>query len=129
MALALSGMGVPPDRPPRVRHGQRDLVSSLPRPHRRDFPWQRKNVSALRYATIVVDPPWPYARANDPSYGTGVNLRRQIGQYGRKPLPYPEMTLEDIAALPVPDLAERDAHLYLWTTQLHLEAALTISRE
>jgi N6-adenosine-specific RNA methylase IME4 len=29
--------------------------------------------------------------------------------------PYPQMALDEIAALPVGDLAEGDAHLYLWT--------------
>lgn len=29
--------------------------------------------------------------------------------------PYPQMTLVEIEALPIPDLAEQDAHLYVWT--------------
>lgn len=36
------------------------------------------------------------------------------------------MTVEDIAALPVTDLAEDNAHLYLWTTQRHLRAAFDV---
>jgi len=36
------------------------------------------------------------------------------------PMPYPTMTVDEIAALPVPALAEDDAHLYLWTTQSFL---------
>ena len=38
------------------------------------------------------------------------------------------MDLEDIAALPVRDLAERDAHIYLWTTQHYLADAFDILR-
>jgi N6-adenosine-specific RNA methylase IME4 len=38
------------------------------------------------------------------------------------------MTLEDIAALPVHALAERAAHLYLWTTNRFLEAAYAVVR-
>jgi N6-adenosine-specific RNA methylase IME4 len=34
------------------------------------------------------------------------------------------MTLGEIGALPVPQLAERDAHLYLWTTQRFLHDAM-----
>lgn len=34
--------------------------------------------------------------------------------------PYAEMTVDEISALPVSDLAETDAHLYLWTTQRYL---------
>lgn len=35
-------------------------------------------------------------------------------------MPYPTMPVADIATLPVSDLAESDAHLYLWTTQRFL---------
>ena len=77
-----------------------------------------------RYRTIVADPPW------DHSDGTGVKL--DIG-YGakRRPLPadekphitappYTAMTVVQIAALPASNLAEADAHLYLWTTNRYL---------
>jgi N6-adenosine-specific RNA methylase IME4 len=37
------------------------------------------------------------------------------------------MTLDEIAALPVADLAERDAHLYLWTTHKYLTSAYAIA--
>jgi Transcriptional activator, adenine-specific DNA m ethyltransferase len=35
-------------------------------------------------------------------------------------LQYPTMSVDDICALPVRELAEDDAHLYLWTTQTFL---------
>ena len=37
------------------------------------------------------------------------------------------MTVEQIAALPVADLAEPDAHLYLWTTQRYLLPAHNVA--
>lgn len=37
------------------------------------------------------------------------------------------MTLEEIASLPVRDLAESDAHLYLWTTNRYLRPAYDIA--
>jgi len=59
------------------------------------------------YRTIVIDPPWNYRlRADDPTH--------------RARLPYESMTNAAIAALPVGDLADSDAHLYLWTTNPHL---------
>jgi len=36
------------------------------------------------------------------------------------PMPYPTMSVDEIAALPVRDFAEDDSHLYLWTTQAFL---------
>ena len=68
-----------------------------------------------RYRTIVADPPWPYAgrpgRYPDPRLKTPGRAGPSL------PMPYPTMTLGEIAALPVGDLAEPDSHLYLWTTQ------------
>lgn len=59
------------------------------------------------YRTIVADPPWHYyLRPNDPTH--------------RARLPYESMSNAEIAALPVGDWADDDAHLYLWTTNPHL---------
>jgi N6-adenosine-specific RNA methylase IME4 len=41
-------------------------------------------------------------------------------------MPYSTMTLAEIEALPVADLAERDAHLYLWTIQSKLRDAFYV---
>ena len=60
----------------------------------------------MRYRTIVADPPWPLRWSG----GAGGAHRNAT------PLAYPLMTLEDIRALPVADLAEDNAHLYLWVT-------------
>jgi N6-adenosine-specific RNA methylase IME4 len=73
-----------------------------------------------RYRTIVADPPW------DHSDGTGTSLidGRWIPSEG---LPYSCMSLEEIRALPVTDMAERDAHLYLWTTNRYLREAYYVA--
>lgn len=62
------------------------------------------------YSTIVADPPWHYDE-------------RVVGFNATKPMPYSTMATEDIAALPVGDLADVGAHLYLWTTNQHLWVA------
>lgn len=59
------------------------------------------------YGTIVADPPWHYD-----------------DQAGRMRLGYPTMTDDEIVALPVSSIASDRAHLYLWTTDAHLEVAL-----
>jgi N6-adenosine-specific RNA methylase IME4 len=43
-------------------------------------------------------------------------------------LPYKTMRLAQILSLPVSDLADDDAHLYLWTTNRFLEAAYEVAR-
>lgn len=56
-----------------------------------------------RYRTIVADPPWP-----SPFGKLGATHR--VNPNGH----YATMAVEDIAALPISDLAEERAHLWLW---------------
>jgi N6-adenosine-specific RNA methylase IME4 len=69
----------------------------------------------VKYRTIVADPPWPL-RWNGGGYwrvnGRGERQRSLAGRH--RSLPYPSMSIDAIAALQVADLAEADAHLYLW---------------
>jgi N6-adenosine-specific RNA methylase IME4 len=74
-----------------------------------------------RYRTIVADPPWEM-----PSGGTYAGTARYRGR--PSDLPYPTMSLVAIAALQVSELAERDAHLYLWVPNAYLEHAHTLVR-
>ncbi len=55
---------------------------------------------------IVADPPW--------TYESGSNL------------PYPTMTLEEIKAMSIPDIADENAILWLWTTNAHLRVAFDV---
>lgn len=69
-----------------------------------------------RYRCIVIDPPWPMTR-----------IERDVRPNQDALLDYPPMSLAEIAALPVGDLAHEDGcHLYLWTTQKYLPEALSI---
>lgn len=56
----------------------------------------------------------------DPPWALEWNANIGTGRSGRPGLPYDTMTLEQICALPVPDLAEKSAHLWLWTTATFL---------
>lgn len=69
----------------------------------------------MRYRTIVADPPWEYGKSRGFSWRAG----RPSGERGPM-LTYPTMTVEEVAGLPVADIAAADAHLYLWTTQRYL---------
>jgi len=61
-----------------------------------------------RYQTIVIDPPWDWGDEGD------------VDQFGRGRPTYATMSLEEVAALPVGDLAEKNAHIYLWITNRSL---------
>jgi N6-adenosine-specific RNA methylase IME4 len=73
-----------------------------------------------KYRTIVADPPWEYPE--------GFALGPGHGVLEVRPLPYSSMTLDDIYALPVHDLADTDCRLFLWTTNRYLDDAFTVLR-
>lgn len=72
----------------------------------------------MKYRTIVADPPWEIG-----------DFPANFGYESGKPCPYPTMPVEEIAALPVSELADRDAHLYLWTINAYVEDAYQIARD
>ena len=69
-----------------------------------------------KFRTIVLDPPWDYSDVGD--CGIGDNYRS-------KP-EYAQMSLDEIKSLPVADLAEDNAHLYLWTTNRLLSRSFAL---
>ena len=75
----------------------------------------------MKYATIVADPPWEYEDGfpQGPARGAG---RSTV------PLPYPSMTVDEIAALDVAALATKDAWLFCWTTNRYLRPAFDVVR-
>ena len=56
-----------------------------------------------KYKTIYADPPWQFA-----------NRSGKIAPENKKLTRYETMTLDEIKALPVNNIAEEEAHLYLW---------------
>ena len=65
-----------------------------------------------KYKTIYADPPWP-------EHGGG-KIKRGADRH------YKLMTVKEIMALPVADLAEDNSHLYLWATNNYLPDALRV---
>lgn len=57
-----------------------------------------------KYRVVYADPPWSYNDKQDTDY------------YGGAEKHYGTMPLDEIAALPVGNIAEKDAVLFLWTT-------------
>lgn len=80
--------------------------------------WRVPEGETVRYRTIVADPPWEVGRV----LGWGDTSEPA-------PLPYSTMDVEDIAALPVRDLAERDSHLYVWTINAYVDDTYDIARD
>lgn len=68
----------------------------------------------VRYPIVYADPPWRYE--NPPMGGTNRSIENH----------YPTMTLEEICAMPVADLATDDAMLYLWATAPKLAECMQV---
>jgi len=70
-----------------------------------------------KYQVIYADPPWDVKRGPDwKSNGPSKNL------------PYPTMSIENIKALPVKQLADKNAHLYLWTINKYIVEAYEVAK-
>ena len=67
-----------------------------------------------RFGTIVIDPPWDMQK---------IELDVRPNQVA---FDYPTMSEAEISAFPVADMAADDCHLFVWTTQKFLPAALRI---
>lgn len=62
-----------------------------------------KFVEKKRFATILSDPPWQFQ-----------NRTGKVAPEHKRLARYPTMSLDDIKALPVSNIAEETAHLYVW---------------
>lgn len=71
----------------------------------------------MKYRTIVADPPWPIG-AFPPNFGYAAG----------KDVPYTSLSVAQISALPVADLSDAFAHLYLWTINDYLPNAFGVAR-
>lgn len=67
-----------------------------------------------RYACVSADPPWSFRGYTDRLSDRDVQRH------------YKTMRLDDIKALPVAQLAAKDAHLFLWVTGPHLPSAFDV---
>jgi N6-adenosine-specific RNA methylase IME4 len=76
-----------------------------------------------RYATIVADPPWKVMAGRR----LGVEGFGDTESQSAKPTDYQSMTVDKISAMRVSDVAQDDAHLYLWTTNGYLPAAFEVA--
>lgn len=75
------------------------------------------------YRTIVADPPWDVKAG--PGHNGAEGWENNTSTATRA-LPYPTMSVGEIAALEIP--AEANAHLYLWTINAYVEDAYGIAR-
>lgn len=83
----------------------------------------------MKYRTIVADPPWtiPFGSRRTPS-GRGGWAAAKWDRAEVADLSYPTMSIAEIAALPVREMAADSAHLYVWTVNRYIEETYGIVR-
>src|SRR4051812_40785014 len=69
----------------------------------------------VKYAAILADPPWQFQNRT----GKVAPEHKRLNRYGT-------MTVEDICALPVEDIAADPSHLYLWVPNALLPQGLQV---
>lgn len=75
----------------------------------------KKFVGKTRFATILADPPWRFQN----STGKIAPEHKRLSRYGT-------LSLEEINALPVSEIAAATAHLYLWVPNALLAEGLAV---
>jgi ParB family chromosome partitioning protein len=119
--LALSRMDEPRQREIAnlIAEGQADTVAQAQREYQRQQGSERvlTVAPAGKYKAIVIDPPWPVQKI----------IREE--RPNQVEFDYPIMSLEEIAALPIPDLADNGCHVYLWVTHKYLPAGLALFQQ
>ncbi len=71
-----------------------------------------------KYNIIYADPAWEVKRGCD--WNSNGKTR---------PLPYPTMSLDEIKALPVKNISDKDCKLFLWTINKYLDDAFDVMRD
>lgn len=110
-----------PDLAEKVRQGE-----MKPAEAHREMQRDRQKEKAVelpdgKYLVIYADPPWKYndAQAVKGDYGTGT---------GAAAAHYPTMSMSELRALPVEELAANDSVLFLWSTSPLIEDALSLAK-
>ena len=72
-----------------------------------------------KYQIIYADPPWPYDGNEVLAKTSRLNLKKKDGHYG-------VMSFDDIARLPVSDIADDNSLLFLWVVSPSLDRGIDI---
>ncbi|MCW2307100.1 MT-A70 family methyltransferase [Rhodobium gokarnense] len=74
-----------------------------------------KSLGGKRFRTVLADPPWRFT-----------NRTGKVAPEHRRLSRYDTMTTDEICALPVADIVEQPAHLYLWVPNALLPDGLRV---
>jgi N6-adenosine-specific RNA methylase IME4 len=75
----------------------------------------RECIDGEKFRTLLVDPPWRFTNRT----GKVAPEHRRLARYGT-------LSTDDICALPISDIAQQTAHLYLWVPNALLPDGLRV---
>ncbi|MEW8193919.1 MAG: MT-A70 family methyltransferase [Candidatus Thiodiazotropha sp.] len=111
------------NHPTNIRKAYRRLIAQEKKEQQRESNRQKIKSSpnpeqlAGVYSTILIDPPWDWGDEGDQD------------QLGRARPDYNTLSFEDLKNLPVGELADDDAHIYLWITNRSLPKGFELLSE
>lgn len=96
------------------------IANETKKQRRKDYLETPSIETSKKYRVFYADPPWMYNEVQHASEGN----------FHYKPLGvhYPSMTLEEIQALPIKQMSEDSAVLFLWVTSPFLEDSFSVIR-
>jgi N6-adenosine-specific RNA methylase IME4 len=94
-----------------------DVAATRPKPAQQAAVDLMNFLDGRRFATVLADPPWRFTNKT----GKVAPEHKRLSRYGT-------MTLDEIAGLPVGDVAEKTAHLYLWCPNAMLPEGLAVMK-
>lgn len=114
-----------PEQSEIVARGEREILEAAKRIRTEKAVERRTELAAAkaaipepvapgRYGTIIIDPPWDMEK-----------IERDV-RPAQVAFEYPTMSEADLAAFPVPDMAQDHCHLFCWTTQKFLPMSLRL---
>ncbi len=77
----------------------------------------KAKLAGKKFSTILADPPWQFA-----------NRTGKVAPEHKRLNRYPTLTLDEIKTIPVNDVADDAAHLYLWVPNALLSEGLQVMR-
>lgn len=89
--------------------------------------FNHKIVKMKKYKTIIADPPWKYK-----GRGQGSSKSHRPNSYGASCSSeerYGSMTMEELRSLPIKNIAQDKAHLYLWVTNAFIERGWQLCKD
>jgi len=109
-------IALPEEKREEIKSGKKTVAAAIREVKKTELLKKTRPLPSNKYRVIYADPPWSY---NDKCDSGSV-------QSGGAEKHYPSMTISQLCTLPISDLAEKNAVLFIWTTSPLLEETFPV---